>query len=122
MAVKKYGLRSNPTVEVEIGGKRYEAALGNLTFVIEAKSLASKMASIGEPGIPADETVARAEDFANSARAMCASMFGEAAAAELLGGPERMNLVRIADVVTIMADIASSDASMEVAKAAISGE
>lgn len=115
---KKYGLRRNPTVEVEIDGRRYEAALGNLTYVIEAKSLAPKMRAIGEPGIPADEIVARAEDFANTVRAMCASMFGEAAADELLGGIHRLDLARIADVVAIMADVAGSEASLDAARAA----
>lgn len=115
---KRYELRSNPTVEVEIDGRKYEAALGNITFIIEAKELGGKMRAISEPGISTDEIVARAEDFSNSARAMCASMFGEAAADELLGGTHRLDLTRIADIISIMADVAGSEASLDAARSA----
>lgn len=116
---KAYGLRRSPVRPVEIDGRRYEARLGNLTFALEARGLAEKMRSVAEPGIGQDEVLARAEDFSNSVRAAAAAMFGDAAAEELVGGTHRLDLVRIADVIGIMADIAGSPESMAAARGAL---
>lgn len=114
----KYSLRRHRVKRVEIDGKAYDARLGNLTFVLDAKELAAKMASMGEDGLDDGEIIARAEDASNSARAMAAAMFGDAAAEELFGGAHRLDILRIADIVSIMADIASSDESVAAAKEA----
>ena len=113
-----YRFRERPVKEVEIGGRVYRVELGNLTFSIEAQGLAEKMRAIAEPGIPADEVLSRAEAFSASVRAMCAAMFGDEAAEELVGGDRRLDLPRIADVVSIMADIASSEESLAAARSA----
>ena len=113
METKSYELRAHRVKRVEIDGKAYDAALGNLTFALDARELAAKMASIAEDGIDQGEILARAEDTSNSARAMAAAMFGDAAAEELLGGAHRLDILRIAGLVSIMADIASSEESME---------
>lgn len=118
METKSYELREHRVKKVEIDGEPYEAALGNLTFALDASDLAAKMASISEDGIDSAEIVARAESASSSARAMAAVMFGEEAAEKLLGGAHRLDILRIADVVSIMADIASSDESMEAAREA----
>ena len=118
MEAKSYSLRPHEVKAVEIDGKTYEAALGNLTFALDARELAAKMASLSEDGIAPGEILARAEDASNSARAMAAAMFGKEAAEELLGGAHRLDIIRIADIVSIMADVASSDESMAAAKRA----
>lgn len=118
---KSYSLREHETMTVEIDGRAYEAELGNLTFVLDAAEAARAMASIAEPGIGRDEMVARASAFAESAHGMCAAMFGEEAADELLGGEHRLDVLRIADVLSIMADVASSEESSAAVQAAASG-
>lgn len=118
---KSYSLRKHETVTVEIDGREYEAALGNLTFVLDAADVARSMRSIAEPGVGQGEMLARAEAFAEAAHGMCAAMFGEEAADELLGGEHRLDVLRIADVVSIMADVATSDESSAAVAAAASG-
>lgn len=113
-----YRTRDHRVMEVEIDGRMYRAELGNLTFALEAAEIGKKMRAIGEPGIDPGEMIARAEDFSNSVRAMAAEMFGEEAAGELVGGAHRLDILRIADVVRIMADIARSDESISAAREA----
>lgn len=118
---KSYSLREHETMDVEIDGKTYRAALGNLTFALDAADVADRLASIAEPGIGQGEIVARAEALAGAAHGMCAAMFGEEAADELLGGEHRLDVLRIADVVSIMADVAASEESSAAVLAAASG-
>ena len=113
-----YRTREHRVKEVEIDGRVYRAELGNLTFALEAAEVGKKMRSIGEPGIEPGEMIARAEDFSNTVRSMAAEMFGAEAADELVGGPHRLDILRIADVVRIMADIAHSDESIAAAREA----
>lgn len=115
---QSYRTREHRVMEVEIDGRVYRAELGNLTFALEAAEIGKKMRAIGEPGIDPGEMIARAEDFSNSVRAMAAEMFGEEAADKLVGGAHRLDILRIADVVRIMADIARSDESISAAREA----
>lgn len=108
---KKYSLRKNPVAEIEIDGKPYEVQLGNVSFTTAAAGWQKKLQGIVDGSVPHDELADVFIGLAGDAHDMVASVMGEAATEELIGGPNSLNFYRIIDVVNIITDVMGSEQS-----------
>ena len=103
MAKRSYELREHPTMEVEIGGRPYRARLGDMTFSLLAREALRLFPAIAEAEGD-EERVDRAVAFSDAARACVACVLGPEAAEELVGGDHRLDMWRIADVLSAVCD------------------
>ena len=117
MAARSYELREHPTMEVEIGGRAYRARLGDMTFSLLAREALRLFPEIAGAGSD-EERVDRAVAFSDAARACVACVLGPEAAEELVGGDHRLDMWRIADVLSAVCDIVSSDEYLEASRGA----
>lgn len=108
MEARKYTLRKNPTMAIEVDGRPYEVQLGNVSFLLDADEWQRGLERLAKPGAGADD----ARRLAESGRAIVATALGDEAADELVGGENRLNLYRLIDVVRILADAIGSDEAM----------
>lgn len=107
MEARKYTLRKNPTMPIEIDGRPYEVQLGNVSFLLDADEWQRGLERLAgsKPGTVAGDV----RKLAESGRAIVASVLGDEAADELVGGQNSLNLYRLIDVVRILADAIGSD-------------
>lgn len=106
---REYELREAPTIEVSIGGTTYEARLGDMTFALLAREALRRFGAVFEEGLGTEETLDRAEAFSEAARACVASVLGNEAAEELVGGSHRLDMWRVSDVLSAVCDVVSSE-------------
>lgn len=121
MAKRSYELREHPTMEVEIGGREYRARLGDMTFSLLAREALARFGEVLEAGAGEAERVDRAVAFSDAARACVACVLGPEAAEELVGGDHRLDMWRIADVLSAVCDVVSSEEYLAASRVAWSG-
>mgnify|MGYP000934795054 CR=1 FL=1 len=117
MALTNHKLSGAPTKPVKIDGKTYDLQLGNFTLLISVKEWVSKMQALDVED--ENHLFEQIGDLANDALDIVASVLGDAAAEELVGGKNRLNLYRIIDVLNILAEEMSSDDSLKTVTSAI---
>lgn len=121
MAARRvYELREHPTMEVEIGGTTYAARLGDMTFSLLAREALRLFPAIAEAEGD-EERLDRAVAFSDAARACVACVLGPEAAEELVGGDHRLDMWRIADVLSAVCDVVSSEEYLAASRVAWSG-
>ncbi|VDK82577.1 unnamed protein product, partial [Cylicostephanus goldi] len=97
-----YQLKKSPTLPIEIDGKTYELALGNFTFILDARTWLKECESL-QSITDTDEVMDALEALSERARIMIESAVGKNAAQELIGEAHRLDLYRIMDVMNILA-------------------
>lgn len=117
MAVRKYALRKNPVARVEIDGTAYDVELGNITFAVEASRWQTSLQAVASGKTDPKKLGARFARLAKEGHDLVASLMGDKAADELVGGRNALNLYRLVDVMNILADIVNSDESREAMRA-----
>lgn len=121
MARRVYELREHPTMVVEIGGREYRARLGDMTFSLLAREALARFGEVFADGVDEGERVDRAVAFSDAARACVACVLGPEAADELVGGDHRLDMWRIADVLSAVCDVVSSEEYLAASRDAWSG-
>lgn len=116
-AARKFSLRRNPTVTIEIDGRDYDVQLGNVTFAIRAARWQESLQRIVDGDVAPDDLASAFEDLADEGRALVASLMGDEAAGDLLGGDNSLNLYRVIDLVIILADVVSGEESKSAMRA-----
>ena len=111
MALTNHKLSEAPTKPVKIDGKTYDLQLGNFTLLISVKEWVSKMQALDVED--ENHLFEQIGDLANDVLDIVASALGDAAAEELVGGKNRLNLYRIIDVLNILAEEMSSNDSLK---------
>lgn len=114
MAEMTFELRDNPTMSVEIGGVECEVELGNPTFVLAAAEWQEKLSQVAEQGAG----LKALGELASEGFAMVAAAVGDEAAGKLVGGRNRLNFYRLADVVGALSRVLSSERSLEAMRGA----
>lgn len=115
-----YQLKGNPTVELEIGGVACGLELGNYTVALEIKRWADELRTFSQPGTRDSLLDGTAlEDFAASGIALVASALGDEAAERLMGGRNRLNLVRLMSILDIVMEVTASDRGIRAQEEAI---
>ena len=114
---KQYTLRKNPVANIEIDGRPYEVQLGNVSFAIEAVKWENSLKAIATGKTDPKKLPRRFTELAAEGRELVATLMGDAAAEELVGGRNALNLYRIIDVVTILSDVVSSEESKQAVRA-----
>jgi len=115
MALKNYKLDGAPTAKVKIEGKTYDVDLGNITFVVEANSWATRLSSF--TGLTNDEVMDNLTTLADEAHNIVAFALGEEAAEELIGKANRLNIYRLMKIISILTEVYSaSDAVSKVSE------
>lgn len=107
-------IEANPTMVVSINGRDYRMEVGNLTAVLEIGEWQRAISSL-DSGSGVDAF----RDLAERGRAIAAAAFGEKAADELLGGGDRLNIVRVVRLLSVIAEEMSSDESVAATLAAL---
>ena len=107
-------LPDNPTRAVTINGKAYEMEVGNVTLALDIADWQESVEAVGDaPGTDAFRELAR------RGTAIVATALGDAAAEELMGGRNRLNLLRLVRLLGILADeMAGAEAMEALAEAA----
>ena len=113
-----YQLKGNPTVELEIGGVACGLELGNYTVALEIKRWADELRTFSQPRDSLLDGTAL-EDFAASGIALVASALGDEAAERLMGGRNRLNLVRLMSILDIVMEVTASDRGIRAQEEAI---
>ena len=114
---RQYTLRKNPVANIEIDGRPYEVQLGNVSFAIEAVKWENSLKAIATGKTDPKKLPRRFTELAAEGRELVATLMGDAAAEELVGGRNALNLYRIIDVVTILSDVVSSEESKQAVRA-----
>ncbi len=111
--MREYEIERNPVERVSIDGREYDVELGNLTFALDAAEWAESLRSLaGAESMEEGDLASRFEALCSAGRSMVASLVGDEAAEELVGGRNRLNIYRLMGVVGALADVVSGEASM----------
>lgn len=112
-------LARNPVETVTIDGEDYELELGNYTVALDIKEWADELQGFRSAASdPCDRTDAIAS-IAVKGLAIVAHAFGDEAAERLMGGGNRLNIIRLVSLMGIILQEAASARSMEAQAAAI---
>lgn len=117
--VLSFTLPEESTVPVKIGRKTYQVNPGNFSSALELPSIIDAWRSFAAGTESADALAAKLEDLESRTHRLVASVFGDAGAEELVGGPHRLDIPRTLAVMGIIADIYSSDEAMGAVQGAI---
>lgn len=109
-------IRKNGTKPVTIDGTTYEMEVGNLTMALDIADWQEALEAVQADG-GADVTGFRA--LADAGVAIVASALGERAAEDLMGGRNRLNLVRLVQLLNVIAQETSADDAMAELSAAM---
>lgn len=112
-------LARNPVETVTIDGEDYELELGNYTVALDIKEWADELQGFRSA---ASDPCDRADAIASIAAkglAIVAHAFGDEAAERLMGGGNRLNIIRLVSLMGIILQEAASARSMEAQGAAI---
>lgn len=114
MALKNNVISDMPKKKIKLDGKTYEMELGNFTFVIDAQEWVEQIQSLSGGEKALDEL----KELSSKAHLMIASILGEDAAKELVGGQNRLNIYKIIRLLGILVEeIISQDAFDSLASA-----
>lgn len=114
MALKNNVISNMPKKKIKLDGKTYEMELGNFTFVIDAQEWVEQIQSLSGGEKALDEL----KELSSKAHLMIASILGEDAARELVGGQNRLNIYKITLLLGILVEeIISQDAFDSLASA-----
>lgn len=117
----EYTLAKNPVREVVIDGRAYGMEVGNYTVALEIKEWVERLQAFRSEGGRGMLENGTLEDFASKGSDLVAAAFGEDAARELVGGRNRLNMLRILSVLDIlMREYASDDVLGEQERAILS--
>lgn len=114
MALKNNVVSDMPKKKIKLDGKTYEMELGNFTFAIDAQEWVEQIQSLSGGEKALDEL----KELSSKAHLMIASILGEDAARELVGGQNRLNIYKIIRLLGILVEeIISQDAFDSLASA-----
>lgn len=105
---ENHELAGNPTKVVTIDGNDYELEVGNVTYALDALDWQRTLKKVG-PKSNAEDM----EAVAKSGIAIVSSALGDEAAEKLMGGRNRLNLVRLVSLVRVIVDESSSEDAMK---------
>ncbi|WP_455044600.1 hypothetical protein [Lancefieldella rimae] len=114
MALKNNAISDMPKKKIKLDGKTYEMELGNFTFAIDAQEWVEQIQSLSG----GEKALGELKELSSKAHSMIASILGEDAAEELVGGQNRLNIYKIVRLLGILAEeIISQDAFDSLASA-----
>ena len=114
MALKNNVVSDMPKKKIKLDGKTYEMELGNFTFVIDAQEWVEQIQSLSG----GEKALGELKELSSKAHSMIASILGEDAAEELVGGQNRLNIYKIIRLLGILIEeIISQDAFDSLASA-----
>ena len=114
MALKNNVVSDMPKKKIKLDGKTYEMELGNFTFAIDAQEWVEQIQSLSG----GEKALGELKELSSKAHSMIASILGEDAAEELVGGQNRLNIYKIILLLGILAEeITSQDAFSSLASA-----
>ena len=114
MALKNNVISDMPKKKIKLDGKTYEMELGNFTFAIDAQEWTEQIQSLSG----GEKALGELKEISSKAHSMIASILGEDAAEELVGGQNRLNIYKIIRLLGILAEeITSQDAFNSLASA-----
>lgn len=114
MALKNNVVSDMPKKKIKLDGKTYEMELGNFTFVIDAQEWVEQIQSLSG----GEKALEELKELSSKAHSMIASILGEDAAEELVGGQNRLNIYKIIRLLGILVEeIISQDAFDSLASA-----
>lgn len=105
---ENHELAGNPTKVVTIDGSDYELEVGNVTYALDALRWQHTLQKVGP-----DSTADDLEDVAKAGIAIVSSALGDDAATTLMGGRNRLNLVRLVSLVKVIVEESSSEDAMQ---------
>lgn len=111
-----YELTRGATKVVTIDGTDYSMEVGNVTLALDIADWVDALGSVGDGSDPR-----RFRELAEKGRAMVAGAFGDAAAEDLLGGRHRLDVLRMVQLLRIIAQEIDVEAAMEEFRAAAEG-
>ena len=107
-----------PKKKIKLDGKTYEMELGNFTFAIDAQEWVEQIQSLSGGEKALDEL----KELSSKAHLMIASILGEDAARELVGGQNRLNIYKIIRLLGILAEEITSQDAFDSLASAITAE
>ena len=114
MALKNNVVSDMPKKKIKLDGKTYEMELGNFTFAIDAQEWVEQIQSLSG----GEKALGELKELSSKAHSMIASILGEDAAEELVGGQNRLNIYKIIRLLGILVEeIISQDAFDSLASA-----
>lgn len=109
-------LKGNPVREIVIDGEPYEMEVGNYTIVLEAKEWAEGVTELmRKDAFDLDD----AKRLADGGAAIVAAALGDDGARRLMGGRNRLNLMRLLGVLDIIVEEFASDEGIRAQEEAI---
>ena len=102
-------ITQNKTKPVTINGVEYRMEVGNLTMALDIADWQEALEAVQADG-GADVTRFRA--LADAGVGIVASALGDEAAEDLMGGRNRLNLVRLVQVLSVIAEETSAEDAM----------
>ena len=118
MALKNNVISDMPKKKIKLDGKTYEMELGNFTFAIDAQEWVEQIQSLSGGEKALDEL----KELSSKAHLMIASILGEDAARELVGGQNRLNIYKIIRLLGILAEEITSQDAFDSLASAITAE
>ena len=101
-------LRKSATKDVTIDGKAYPMEVGNVTIALDIADWQDALSAAGD----GDGDLSQFRRLAEAGRAIVATAFGEKAADDLLDHAHRLDLVRMVDILSIVADEMSAEEAL----------
>lgn len=118
MALKNNVVSDMPKKKIKLDGKTYEMELGNFTFVIDAQEWAEQIQSLSG----GEKALGELKELSSKAHSMIASILGEDAAEELVGGQNRLNIYKIIRLLGILVEEITSQDAFDSLASAITAE
>ena len=118
MALKNNVVSDMPKKKIKLDGKTYEMELGNFTFVIDAQEWAEQIQSLNG----GEKALGELKELSSKAHSMIASILGEDAAEELVGGQNRLNIYKIIRLLGILVEEITSQDAFDSLASAITAE
>ena len=118
MALKNNVISDMPKKKIKLDGKTYEMELGNFTFAIDAQEWVEQIQSLSG----GEKALGELKELSSKAHSMIASILGEDAAEELVGGQNRLNIYKIIRLLGILVEEITSQDAFDSLASAITAE
>ena len=118
MALKNNVVSDMPKKKIKLDGKTYEMELGNFTFAIDAQEWVEQIQSLSG----GEKALGELKELSSKAHSMIASILGEDAAEELVGGQNRLNIYKIIRLLGILVEEITSQDAFDSLASAIAAE
>lgn len=102
-------IAQNGTKPVTINGVEYRMEVGNLTMALDIADWQEALEAVQADG---GADVSRFRTLADAGVGIVASALGDEAAEDLMGGRNRLNLVRLVQVLNVIAEETSAEDAM----------